>query len=97
MFTVPRIEYGWMGSSGTYSEGIGLLPGYGRPPGVEPHLVRQGLGHGEQDEADVDQGDQRRDQNHQVVSIPCRQIGPDGRAGHQASGERGGHLPPMAE
>lgn len=76
----------------TDSEGVGLLPRYGRPPGVEPHLVRQRLGHGQQDEADVGQSDQCGHQNHQVVSVPGRQVRPDGRTRHQARCESCRHL-----
>lgn len=68
----------------TDSKGIGLLPGYGCPPGVEPHLVRQRLRHGQQDEADVGQSDQCCHQNHQVVPVPGGQISPDGWTRHQA-------------
>lgn len=76
----------------TDSEGVSLLPRYGRPPGVEPHLVRQRFGHGQQDEADVGQSDQCGHQNHQVVSVPGRQVRTDGRTRHQACCESRGHL-----
>lgn len=76
----------------TDGEGVRLLPGDGRPPRVELHLVGQRLGHGQQDEADVGQGDERGQQHHQVVSVPGRQVRTDGRAGHQAGREGGRHL-----
>lgn len=54
----------------TDSKGVGLLPGYGGPPGVEPHLVWERLRHSQQDEADVGQSNQCGHQYHQVVPIP---------------------------
>lgn len=81
-----------MKSSATDSEGVGLLPGDGRPPGVQPHLVGQRLGDGQQDEADVGQRDERGQQHHQVVSVPSRKVRADGRARHQAGCERGRNL-----
>lgn len=76
----------------TDGEGVGLLPGEGRPPGVQPHLLGQRLWDGQQDEADVGQSDERGQQDHQVVSVPRRQVCPDGRTRHQAGCERGRHL-----
>lgn len=79
----------------TDSEWVGLLPGYGCSPGVEPHLVRQRLGHSQQDEADVGQSDQCGHKNNQVVSIPGRQVRPDGRTRHQAGCESSRYLEVM--
>lgn len=69
---------------GTYSKGVSLLPRYGRPPGVEPHLVWQRLRHSQQDEADVGQSYHCGHQNHQVVPITGRQVSPNSRTCHQA-------------
>lgn len=67
----------------TDSKWVGLLPGNGSAPGVQPHLVRQGLRHGQQDEADISQRDECGQQNHQVVTIPGRQVGTNGWTGDQ--------------
>ena len=76
----------------TDREGVGLLPGDRRPPGVEPHFVWQRLRYSQQDEADVSQSDQCGHQNHQVVSVPGRQVRPDGWTRHQAGCESSRHL-----
>lgn len=76
----------------TDSKGVGLLPGYGRPPGVESHLLRQRFRHSQQDEADVSQSNQCGHQNHQVVPIPGWQVRSDGRTRHQAGCKSSRHL-----
>ena len=76
----------------THGEGVRLLPGDGGSPGAGSHLVGEGLGDDQHDEADVRQGDERGQQHHQVVSVAGRQVGSDGRAGHQAGCKGSRHL-----
>lgn len=76
----------------THGERVGLLPGDGRSPGRRPHLLRQGLRHGHQDEADVEEGDGRGQDHHQRVAVGLGQVGPDGGAGDQAGCEGGRYL-----
>ncbi len=71
-----------------YSERVGLLPGDGRSPCAEPHLVGQRLWDSQQDEADVGQSDESRHQHHQVIAVAGRQVRSDGRAGDQTRCER---------
>ena len=78
--------------TGSHREGIGLLPGDGLSPGAQPHLVRERLGDDEEDEGDVGHGDDGGQQHHQAVTVARRQVGPDGRARHQARRERRRHL-----
>lgn len=77
---------------GTYREGVGLLPGDGCPPGRRPHLLGQRLGHGNEDEADVQQGDGRGQDHHQAVPVHPAQVRADGGADHQAGSKCGRNL-----
>lgn len=70
------------------SERVGLLPGDGCSPRVEPHLVGQRLWDGQQNEADVGQSDESGQQHHQIISVAGRQVRADGRAGDQTRCER---------
>lgn len=76
----------------THSKRVGLLPGDGRSPRRRPHLLRQGLRHGHQDEADVQEGDGRGQDHHQRVAVGLGQVGSDGRAGDQAGCEGSRYL-----
>lgn len=75
-----------------YSEWISLLPGDRRSPRVQSHLLGQRLRDGQQDEADICQGDERSHQDHQVIPIVGGEVSADCRARHQACCERGRHL-----
>lgn len=52
-----------------YSERISLLPGDWCAPCGQSHFVGQRLRDGQQDEADIRQGDERCHQDHQVISV----------------------------
>lgn len=76
----------------THSERVGLFPGDGRSPRRRPHLLRQGLRHGHQDEADVQEGDGCGQDHHQRVAVGLGQVGSDGGAGDQAGCEGSRYL-----
>lgn len=92
LIIAPPIQILWRKWQVTDSKRVSLLPGNGCSPCVEPHFVWQGLRNSKQDETDVSQSNQRSHQDHQVVSIPGRQVSTDGWTRYQAGCKGGRHL-----